>query len=120
MQTLASCRRILLVEDHADSANVLAILLGMQGHTVDVARTFADAERVATEKTYDVVFCDIVLPDGTGLDLPPLVRSRSPRTKLIGLTGHGGGGEVNAMVRAGFSVQLLKPIATEVLFDQIS
>ena len=108
-------RTILLIEDHADSAKAMAMLLEIDGHCVDVASTFADAQQKATEHDYDAIFCDIDLPDGSGLDLPLLVKSKSPGTRMIAMTGHGMSFELQAMRDAGFDAQLLKPITTELL-----
>lgn len=62
-------RRILIVEDHADIAEVLADLVALDGHTVAIAPN----GRLALEKLeaddYDVILCDVNMPilDGPGL-----------------------------------------------------
>src|SRR5690606_10974124 len=61
--------RLLLVEDHADTARVLARLLERIGHTVRTAGTIAAAREAVKSEPFDVVLCDLGLPDGSGLDL---------------------------------------------------
>ena len=61
--------RILLVEDHVDTAAALAELLGAMGHDVTVANTVSGALAAAARQDFDFVVSDIGLPDGTGHEL---------------------------------------------------
>src|SRR5919108_176385 len=61
--------RILLVEDDADLAEVVALGLRNETYAVDVARTYADAEDQLRTTDFDVACIDLGLPDGDGLDL---------------------------------------------------
>ena len=61
--------RILLVEDHRDTARVMAQLLKLNGHAVEVAHDVATAVRMAGEKSFDLLVSDLGLPDGSGIDL---------------------------------------------------
>jgi CheY-like chemotaxis protein len=110
---MQSFRTILLVEDHTDTADAFAILLGAQGHTVHVARTVADAQRRIMQQAYDVVFCDIKLPDGSGLDLAPLLKLKCPGAKLVAMTGDSGFEKTR---EAGFDRHLVKPIEADQLY----
>src|SRR5687767_7354218 len=60
---------ILLVEDNADAATMLARLLEMQGHAVKVAGGVRAAIKLAAVEPFDVLLCDLGLPDGSGADL---------------------------------------------------
>jgi CheY-like chemotaxis protein len=117
MTTQAS-RRVLIVEDHCDSADAMAMLLGIRGHTVDVARTLGDAVRLCGQQGYDLVLCDIELPDGSGMHIPSLVSS--PRsTEFIAVTGHSGRWAFRAFQNAGFRTCLLKPVLPETLYENV-
>jgi DNA-binding response OmpR family regulator len=61
--------RILLVEDDADLAEVVALGLRNESYAVDVARTYGGAEELLRTTDYDVACLDLGLPDGDGLDL---------------------------------------------------
>jgi CheY-like chemotaxis protein len=61
--------RILLVEDHSDSATVMARVLSHFGHQVDIAGTVTAAVDLFKNEQYDLVLCDLGLPDGSGIDL---------------------------------------------------
>jgi CheY-like chemotaxis protein len=107
--------RILVVEDHAETAEALALLIERHGHDVHTARTLADARSACDVETFDVILCDITLPDGDGKELARAVRSNSPPTKLIAFTGHGMPDEKREIFAAGFDVHLLKPVDLETL-----
>jgi two-component system CheB/CheR fusion protein len=111
--------RILLVEDHRDTAEVVGKLLQLEGHCVDVAPTLSDALRRCRATEYDVALCDIGLPDGSGLELARTLKDECPGTRFIALTAHGMPAEVEASAAAGFDAHLLKPITAESLFASL-
>src|SRR5258707_14872375 len=61
--------RILMVEDHDDTAEAYRTLLMRRGYFVHVARNVADAKAAALAQEFDLLICDLVLPDGDGCDL---------------------------------------------------
>jgi signal transduction histidine kinase len=106
---------LLLVEDHADTAEVMAELLRAKGHQVTVARTVSAALAEARDrKGFDVVVSDLGLPDGNGLDL---MRELSGRYGLkgIALSGYGMEEDVRRSLEAGFQRHLTKPVLPHLL-----
>jgi DNA-binding response OmpR family regulator len=104
--------RILLVEDDADLAEVVALGLRNESYAVDVAGTCADAEALLRTTAYDVACLDLGLPDGDGLDLvrrlahdPDLHR---PRRSLV-LTARDAVADRVAGLDAGADDYLVKP-----------
>ena len=67
--------RILLVEDHEGIARACQRLLVSHGHMVIRASGAASALAAAEREMFDLVICDMRLPDGSGLDLLPGLRS---------------------------------------------
>ena len=59
----------LVVDDDLDSAETLALLIADEGFTVATAGNLRDARRQIALQEPDVVLADIVLPDGSGMDL---------------------------------------------------
>lgn len=101
-------RRILLVEDHADTAEMLQLILESQGHTIVHAATVAQALQAGTEQQFDILLCDLGLPDGTGYEV---VAGLSPRPALsAALTGYGMPEDRERCLAAGFSAHLTKPV----------
>ena len=111
--------RILLVEDHRDTAEVVRKLLNHDGHRVDVAETLADALHRCRTSNYDVALCDIGLPDGSGLELARTLKDECPGTRFVALTAHGMPRELEEAASAGFDAHLLKPITVESLFAEL-
>jgi signal transduction histidine kinase len=109
--------RVLLVEDHEDSAATLAMVLSIRGYDVRVARTLAQARGMAED--CDVLISDISLPDGTGLDLLREVR-RHRDVKAIAVSGYGTEEDRRRSADAGFAEHLIKPFDPDRLIDTIS
>jgi CheY-like chemotaxis protein len=101
--------RLLLVEDHLDSAELLAELLQNQGHIVSVATSASAALALASEQEFDVVVSDVGLPDASGYDLMAQMRDRYA-LKGIAVTGSDRAGDVERGRVAGFSKHLIKPV----------
>ena len=101
--------KILLVEDHHDSALALTQLLSKQGYVVRTANTVAGALEAVAERAFDVLICDIGLPDGTGFQLMETVRKKSA-TPAIALSGFGMEEDVAQSASSGFDAHLTKPV----------
>jgi len=100
--------RVLLVEDHASTSDVLARLLRRAGHTVQIAHNLDEARKFLTEGKFDLLISDLGLPDGSGMELMSGVRSSGIRG--IALSGYGMEQDVRACHDAGFDEHLTKPV----------
>lgn len=112
--------RILLVEDHRDSAKVVAGLLGRDGHEVVIAATVADAIAEVHRQAFDLLISDVGLPDGSGIDLMMQIRGLSPGIVGICMSGLGSAEDIRISHRAGFAVHLVKPITARQLREAVS
>lgn len=107
--------RILLVEDHADTADAMAELLRNLGYEVTLARDVKSAlEAAGGGEVFDLVVSDIGLPDGTGLDLMRELKRRHA-LKGIALSGYGMEDDVRKSLEAGFDAHLTKPVTLAAL-----
>ena len=103
---------MLLVEDNPDTLRVLSRLLRDKGYTVHAESTVCDALRAAEAERFDVLLCDIGLPDGTGWDL--MRRLRDKRSILgIAVSGFTGAEDRRASIDAGFKCHLGKPVSID-------
>src|SRR5689334_521513 len=100
-RSMARALRLLVVEDHADSAELLAELLESQGHMVRVAASASEAIALANQQSFDVVVSDVGLPDASGYELMEQLRTRM---KGIAMTGKGRASDIEAGRAAGFSL----------------
>jgi CheY-like chemotaxis protein len=110
--------RILLVEDHLDSLEAMQRIIARQGHNVATATTLQDAVRQCLDGTFDLVICDIGLPDGEGWGLAAVARRCG--CPAIAVTGYGMPDEVARARSAGFVDHLLKPISQDLLLSAIA
>ena len=110
-------RRILLVEDHAETASVLAELLRGHGYQVRLAHTMRDALEAGKEGM-DLLITDIGLPDGSGHELVERLRPRC-KVPAIALTGYGRQEDVTRSRQAGFARHLVKPVEFPRLLEAI-
>jgi PAS domain S-box-containing protein len=110
--------RILLVDDHADTAQSLALLLRRFGYEVTVAESVASAIAEAQHASFDLLVSDIGLPDGTGHDVIQEVKKIAP-VLGIALSGFGMEDDVRRSLEAGFSEHLIKPVNVGRLHETI-
>lgn len=105
-------RRVLLVEDNADVAEVLADLLTELGHTVERVATGAEALGAFDRSLPDLVLLDLGLPDVAGHDLARLLRGLpgGEGPVLVAVTGWGSEADVADSAAAGIDVHLVKPV----------
>jgi CheY-like chemotaxis protein len=103
--------RVLVVDDNADAAESLGVLLEMEGHAARIAHTGRDALAAAPGFAPDVVFLDIGLPDLSGYDVARQLRNMPAGEKalLVALTGWGTQEDRKRTRDAGFDRHLTKP-----------
>jgi CheY-like chemotaxis protein len=110
--------RLLVVEDHADTARMLGKLLGSAGYAVKTATDAAGALDLASRETFDLVVSDIGLPDATGYQLMREIKTRYGISG-IAMSGYGMDEDVRKSREAGFSDHLVKPISFAQLDEAI-
>ena len=116
----AGARRVLLVEDQADLADSLRLLLERRGHTVECACDGGSALEAAARFAPEVVLLDIGLPDMSGLEVARRLReeAREARPRLIALSAVGPEFMGDADWRsAGFDDHVRKPVRAELLCE---
>jgi two-component system, NtrC family, response regulator PilR len=106
--------RVLVVDDEPGLRDMLAILFRREGLDVALAPGFAAARDAVTNapEPYAVVLTDLLMPDGSGMDLLTLVKQRTARTEVILMTAHGGVETAIEAMRRGAYDFVTKPFAT--------
>ena len=104
--------RILVVEDHEDTAATLALLLRMEGHEVQVAPDGPAALEAVQFASPDVVLLDIGLPGMSGWEVARWVTGQpaEKRPLLVAITGYGREEDRRRSAEAGIDHHLLKPV----------
>jgi CheY-like chemotaxis protein len=108
----APARRVLVVEDHRETAESLRELLEEWGHQVTVAYTGPTGVEAARQTRPDVVLCDIALPGHDGYRVAAALRGGpTPVTaRLIAISAYGQEEYCRRSLESGFDLHLTKPI----------
>jgi CheY-like chemotaxis protein len=103
--------RIVLVDDQADSREMLRMLLESRDHVVIDVEDGPTAIEVISRERPDVAFIDIGLPEMNGYEVAQRLRSQPELedVMLVALTGYGAPSDVSAAHAAGFDEHLIKP-----------
>jgi DNA-binding response OmpR family regulator len=107
--------RILLVEDHQDTRQVLTRLLTHWGFEVASAENLKRGLEQLDTEPIDAILSDIGLPDGTGYALISEARRRGKKILAIALSGFGYPTEVQVAKLTGFDHHLSKPFDCQAL-----
>jgi CheY-like chemotaxis protein len=100
--------RILCVDDHQDTSEMLCVLLG-EKYEVETAASMEEAKKLATEKEFDLYVLDKRLPDGTGLELCETLMKLSPDVPCIFYSGDAYAIHRSQAFEAGASAYVPKP-----------
>jgi len=114
--------RILVVDDNADAAETLSMLLQLQGYEVRTASDAEGALSLAPAFAADIYILDIGLPAVDGYELARLLRSHPsvPSATYIALTGYGQEQDRARSQAAGFDLHLVKPVEPGALQQVLS
>ncbi len=105
--------RVLIVDDEQGLRDTFRLFLSRAGHEVTVAECLEEGRRALEEWKFDVAVVDLVMPDGSGLELLRLLRRRLSRTKVLIVTGHPSVDTAAESVRHGAFDYLSKPVSRE-------
>lgn len=112
---------VLVVDDNEVNRLVLTSFLQSNGIASTVAVNGSEALSMIREQEYDVVLLDIQMPDISGIDVASEVRSMSgTNPALIAVTAHAFPEQRDAIINAGFSEFIIKPIAEEELLKTLA
>jgi two-component system response regulator PilR (NtrC family) len=107
-------RRLLIVDDEESMVEFLTLLFQDSEFTVATAGSATQA-RELLQDSYDLVLCDIMMPDGNGLDLLKEIKQQSPNTAVIMMTAYSSDKSAIEAMRHGAYDYLSKPFDVEEL-----
>ena len=112
--------RILLVEDHDDTAAAITRVLRGAGFAVEHAAEAGHAIQRWNAGHFDLLISDLGLPDGSGLDVIRAIRAGSREdTPAICMSGYGMENDLQQSQAAGFQVHLIKPVSKQRLLAAV-
>ena len=111
--------RILLIEDDRQTIELLERVLEDGGHAVVGERTGSSGRERALAEPWDLIICDIGLPDMNGFTLARQLRQAGIDIPLIALTGFATDEDRKLGLASGFDTYLTKPIRASALHEEI-
>lgn len=82
-------RKVLIIDDEEKLRNLLARIISLEGFEVLTAFDCKTALKKLEQHDFDVVLCDVKLPDGIGVELTKTIKDKYPLTEIILLTAYG-------------------------------
>lgn len=102
-------RNMLIIDDDIEACETIESLINRLSYSCDKAHLLTDGRRQLLRVEYDVVFLDVGLPDGNGLDLLPEIMKMDNAPEVIILTGKGDPDGAELAIKGGVWDYLLKP-----------
>ena len=116
---MATNDTILVIDDEPKLSRSLALILQRAGYVVTTASSAGEGLQLLQAGAYDLVFLDIKMPDQSGIQLLPQIRSLFPDMPVLMLTAHASLDTAIEAVRAGARDYLLKPIDPEAILARV-
>jgi len=100
---------VLIIDDDEMMCDMLSTMVRHMGHDATCARTLQQGLTVSTSEDFDVVFLDVLMPDGSGLDVLPRIREAPSSPEVIIITGFGDPDGAELAIKNGAWDYLEKP-----------
>lgn len=101
--------RVLIIDDDEMMCDMLSTMVKQMGHEVQCANTLQAGLQETTSSDFDVVFLDVRMPDGSGLDVLPRIREVPSSPEVIIITGFGDPGGAELAIKNGAWDYVEKP-----------
>jgi CheY-like chemotaxis protein/anti-sigma regulatory factor (Ser/Thr protein kinase) len=117
-----TAKRVLVVDDNADAAASLSLLLRSLGHETMTVHDGREAVQAAAQFNPDIVLLDIGMPGMDGYEVARRLRAlkRERRFRIVAVTGWGQEADREKSREAGFDLHLVKPVDPQDLVDALS
>src|SRR5690606_6516575 len=100
---------ILIIDDEPDICQLLQLSLTKHGYKVKYVHALKDGLQFLRQQKPDVLFLDIHLPDGSGLDILPQIKADYPDLPVISISAYDNGMEKQKALTSGAAHFLPKP-----------
>ncbi len=116
---MTSANSIFIIDDEPILRQTLTAILQRKGYQVSSAASIQEARQILQKGAFDLVFLDLKMPGGGGMELLPEIRKMYPEMPVVILTAHATLDSAVGAVRQGASDYLLKPIDPERLLQRV-
>jgi two-component system response regulator PilR (NtrC family) len=107
--------RLLIIDDEGSIVDFLSLLFQQEGYEVGTARTVEEARRALGGATFDLVLCDVMMPDGNGLDLLREIKAAEVNPPVIMMTAYTSTKSAIEAMKLGAADYISKPFDVEEL-----
>jgi two-component system NtrC family response regulator len=104
---------VLVIDDDPLICDSLSVVIQKMGHAVRCARTVSEAVAEVQAESFDIVFCDVRMPDGSGLDILPEIRESPAVPEVIIMTGFGDPHGAELAIKKGAWDYVEKPLSAK-------
>jgi DNA-binding response OmpR family regulator len=101
--------RVLYIEDHEDTRELVTLLLGQKSFDVVTGATIESGIALATAESFDLYLLDSWLPDGSGLDLCQRIREFDKTTPILFYSAAAYASDHELALQCGAQAYLIKP-----------
>ena len=108
-------KRILCIDDNADTCELLTTMLGKSGFEAVSARGVEEALRLMEGERFVLYVVDGQMPGASGLTPCERIRAADANTPIVIFSGHATEGDIKAGMRAGANAYVVKPDLTELV-----
>jgi DNA-binding response OmpR family regulator len=112
--------RILFVEDHDDTRDLISLVLQQSDYEVAAAATIRDTLKLARGGNFNLFIFDSWLADGSGIDLCKQVREFDCRTPILFYSGVAHEKDIRSALNAGAQGYLVKPVEVPKLLQAVA
>jgi len=116
----AQRKSILVIDDERSVTDSLRLILTDAGFHVLTAQSFAESSAVLSQTQFDLVITDFCLPDASGMDLITCIKSDTPETEVILMTGHGSLDITIEAIKRGAYYYIEKPYTVDQLHTLVA
>ena len=110
---------ILIIDDEPDICRLLQLSLVKHGFDVKYVHNLRAGLQYIQHKQPDILFLDINLPDGSGLEALPMIKKNCPALRIITISAYDNGMEKQKALNSGASYFLAKPFSVKNLDELI-
>jgi len=107
--------RVLIIDDSPDTADSLALLVGLWGHATKKAYDARKGLKIAETYNPDIVLLDVGMPSMDGCEMANELRRRTNQCYIVAITGYDDDQHRDACRAAGFDLFLVKPVDSAIL-----
>lgn len=111
--------RILVIEDQSSLSEAISSFLKMKGHATDVAGTIREAELSLLGAEYSIVLLDLMLPDGSGMDLLKQIRRKKLEVGVLIMTAKDQISDRIHGLESGADDYLIKPFDLDEMYARV-